>query len=281
MSSRKRTTPELWKALSNEIRRELLSYIGEKHVVSFTEIQSRFQMKVGTLYHHIDTLGDLITQDQTKRYLLTEKGRRAYALIEEELDVAAPGLQAYGRFSFFHVFFLRPLFQFIQRDAVRSLGFSILIFIGLTVVTYFLSVTPIFMFPSFVTPSYFAPIFFILSTVLTYALFEVLLILIFRRRQSKLALFQAVVISQIPLILLSVLVSFIADFEYPTSILQLEIWVIILFFFVQLFYAGLLMEAIIVVKEVRLEKAGSIALLAVLILNGLAFVIMNMLEVTI
>ena len=41
------------------------------------------------------------------------------------------------------------------------------------------------------------------------------------------------------------------------------------------------MEAIIVVKEVRLEKAGSIALLAVLILNGLAFVIMNMLEVTI
>ena len=281
MSSRKRTTPELWKALSNEIRRELLSYIGEKHVVSFTEIQSRFQMKVGTLYHHIDTLGDLITQDQTKRYLLTEKGRRAYALIEEELDVAAPGLQAYGRFSFFHVFFLRPLFQFIQRDAVRSLGFSILFFIGLTVVTYFLSVTPIFMFPSFVTPSYFAPIFFILSTVLTYALFEVLLILIFRRRQSKLALFQAVVISQIPLILLSVLVSFIADFEYPTSILQLEIWVIILFFFVQLFYAGLLMEAIIVVKEVRLEKAGSIALLAVLILNGLAFVIMNMLEVTI
>jgi hypothetical protein len=281
MSSRKRTTPELWKALSNEIRRELLSYIGEKRVVSFTEIQSRFQMKVGTLYHHIDTLGDLITQDETKRYLLTEKGRRAYALIEDELDIAAPGIQAYGKLSFFHVFFLRPLFQFIQKDAIRSLGFSILIFIGLVISTYFLSVTPIFMFPSFITPAYFAPIFFILSTILTYALFEVLLILIFRRRQNKLALFQAVIISQIPLILLSVLVSFIADFEYPTSILQMEIWVIVLFFFVQLFYAGLLMEAIIVVKEVRLEKAGSISLLAILVLNGLAFVIMNMLEVAI
>ena len=231
MSSKKRTTPELWKALSNEIRRELLSYIGERRVVSFTEIQTRFQMKVGTLYHHIDTLGELITQDQSKRYLLTEKGKRAYSLIENELDIAAPGIQAYGKFSFFHVFFLRPLFQFIERDAIRSLGFSVLIFIGLTVATYFLSVAPIFMFPSFITPPYFAPVFFILSTILTYILFEILTILFFRRRNNKLALLQAVVVAQIPLILLSILVSFISEFEYTTSILQMEIWVIILFFF--------------------------------------------------
>ncbi|NPD89802.1 MAG: helix-turn-helix domain-containing protein [Asgard group archaeon] len=281
MSSKKRTTPELWKALSNEIRRELLSYIGERRVVSFTEIQTRFQMKVGTLYHHIDTLGELITQDQSKRYLLTEKGKRAYALIEDELDIAAPGIQAYGKFSFFHVFFLRPLFQFIERDAIRSLGFSVLIFIGLTVATYFLSVAPIFMFPSFITPPYFAPVFFILSTILTYILFEILTILFFRRKNNKLALLQAVVVAQIPLLLLSILVSFISDFEYTTSILQMEIWVIILFFFVQLIYAGLLMEAVIVIKELRLEKAGSISLLAILVLNGLAFVIMNMLEVAI
>ncbi len=281
MSTKKRTTPELWKALSNEIRRELLSYIGERRVVSFTEIQSRFQMKVGTLYHHIDTLGELITQDQSKRYLLTEKGKRAYVLIEDELDIAAPGIQAYGKFSFFHVYFLRPLFQFIERDAIRSLGFSVLIFIGLTLATYFLSVAPIFMFPSFITPPYFAPVFFILSTILTYILFEILTILFFRRRNNKLALLQAVVIAQIPLILLSVLVSFISDFEYTTSILQMEIWAIILFFFVQLIYAGFLMEAVIVIKELRLEKAGSISLLAILVLNGLAFVIMNMLEVAI
>jgi hypothetical protein len=279
MSPKKRTTPEIWKALSNKIRRELLSYIGEKRVVSFTEIQTRFQMKVGTLYHHIDTLGELITQDQTKRYLLTEKGIRAYALIEDELDVAAPGLQAYGKFSFFHIFFLRPVFQFIETDAIRSLGFSILMFIGMTVGTYFLSVSPIFMFPSFITPPYFAPISFILSTVLTYILFEIFSILFFKRRKGKLALLQAVVVAQIPLILLSILISFIADFEYPVSILQFEIWVIILFFFVQIIYAGLLMEAVVVVKELRLEKAGSVTLLAVLMLNGLAFVIMNMLEV--
>ena len=61
----------------------------------------------------------------------------------------------------------------------------------------------------------------------------------------------------------------------------MEIWVIILFFFVQLIYAGFLMEAVIVIKELRLEKAGSISLLAILVLNGLAFVIMNMLEVAI
>ncbi|MHA1801122.1 MAG: winged helix-turn-helix domain-containing protein [Candidatus Heimdallarchaeaceae archaeon] len=139
----KKQPPEIWKALSNKIRRDLLCFIGEKRVVSFTEIQERFQMKVGTLYHHIDNLGELITQDSTKKYLLTEKGRRSYALIEDELDISAPSLPTYGKMSFLHSIFLRPVFHFIGNDPIRSLGFSILLLIGLGVGTYFLSFAPI------------------------------------------------------------------------------------------------------------------------------------------
>ncbi|MCK4897099.1 MAG: winged helix-turn-helix transcriptional regulator, partial [Candidatus Heimdallarchaeota archaeon] len=156
----KKQTPEIWKALSNKIRRDLLCFIGDKRVVSFTEIQERFQMKVGTLYHHLDTLGELITQDSTKKYMLTEKGRRSYALIEDELDVTAPSLPTYGKMSFLHSVFLRPVFHFIGNDSIRSLGFSILLLVGLGVATYFLSFTPIFLFPSFIVPDFFAPIFF-------------------------------------------------------------------------------------------------------------------------
>ncbi|MHA2357356.1 MAG: winged helix-turn-helix domain-containing protein [Candidatus Heimdallarchaeaceae archaeon] len=281
MKSMKRSSPEIWKALSNEIRRELLSYIGEKRVVSFTDIQARFQMKVGTLYHHLDALGGLITQDSSKRYLLTEKGSRAYALIEDELDVAAPDMQAYGRFSLVHNLFLRPVFQFIVNDSVRSLGFSLLIFIGLAVGTYFLSVAPIFLFPSYIQPDYFAPVFFILSTIITYLIFESLASLLFKRQMNKLALFQSVMVAQIPLILLSVLVSFVFEFEYTVSPLDMEVWILVLLFFVQLLYAGFIVEAIIVIKELRIEKAGTITLISVLVLNGLAFVIMNLLEVAI
>ncbi len=281
MESKKRSTPEIWKALSNKIRRDLLCFIGEKQIVSFTEIQEQFQMKVGTLYHHIDTLGELISQNHTKKYLLTEKGRRAFSLIEDELDVSAPSLQAYGRFSFLHNFFLRPVFRFINNDAVRSLGFSIMIFIGLTVATYFLSVTPIFLFPSFITPAYFAPVYFVISTVITYIITELVIVLIFRKTSNKLALFQSIIIAQIPLILLCILESFVFKSEYPTSFLQIDIWFIAILIIVQLIFVGLLIEAIIVIKELRIEKAGSAALLTVFIVNSLAFLIMNMLEVLI
>ncbi|MBY9001826.1 MAG: hypothetical protein KGD64_12985 [Candidatus Heimdallarchaeota archaeon] len=276
----KKQSPEIWKALSNKIRRDLLCFIGEKRVVSFTEIQERFQMKVGTLYHHIDTLGELITQDSTKKYLLTEKGSRSYALIEDELDVSAPSLPTYGKVSFLHSVFLRPVFQFIAKDSIRSLGFSVLLLILLGISTYFLSFSPIFLFPSFIAPDYFAPIFFVVSTVVTYLLIELFISVIYKRKTGKLALFQSTIFAQIPLILFCLLEALVFDFEYPVSPLQMDIWVIVLLMFVQLIFVGLLTESIVVIKELRVEKAGLAILFVVFILNGLAFLVMSLLEVT-
>ncbi|MHA1707942.1 MAG: winged helix-turn-helix domain-containing protein [Candidatus Heimdallarchaeaceae archaeon] len=281
MNTRKRTSPEIWKALSNSIRRELLCFIGDKRIVSFTDIQERFQMKVGTLYHHLDTLGELISQDAAKKYFLTEKGKRAYGLIEDELDVSAPSLEVFGKFSFLHSIFLRGLFKFINADPIRSLGFSLLIFVALTTATYFLSSSPIFLFPSYISPDFFAPVFFLFSTLITYAVVELFSIFIFKRKKGKLALFQAVIISQIPLIILSTLESLVFDFDYTISPLQMSVWVIVLLFFVQLIFTGLLLESIIVIKELRAEKAGVIALLTTFVINGIAFVIMNLLEFSI
>ncbi len=276
----KKQTPEIWKALSNKIRRDLLCFIGEKRAVSFTEIQERFQMKVGTLYHHLDTLGELITQDSTKKYLLTEKGRRSYALIEDELDVTAPSLPTYGKMSFLHSVFLRPVFHFIGNDSIRSLGFSILLLIVLGVATYFLSFTPIFLFPSFIVPDFFAPVFFLVSTIVTYLLTELFVSIIYKRKAGKLALFQGTIFAQIPLVLFCVLEALVFDFEYPVSPLEMDIWVIVLLMFVQLIFVGLLTESIVVIKELRVEKAGLATLFVVFILNGLAFLVMNLLEVT-
>ncbi len=275
MNSKKQLSSNIWKALSNQIRRDLLVFIGEKRVVSFTDIQSRFGTKVGTLYHHLDTLGELITQNATKKYLLSEKGRRAYALIEDELDVSAPEIQAYGKLSFLHTLFLRSVFHLIYADSVRSLGFTLLLFVGLTVSTFFMSTSPVFLFPSLISPAYFAPIFFVVSTLVTYILCELFSSFLFKRKKEKLALFQSVVIVQIPLILFSVLESLVVDFDYPISPLDLEIWLFVILIFTQVITLGLLIEAIIVIKELRIEKAGIVALVTSYTLNGLAFLIMN------
>jgi len=281
MISKKQSSPEIWKALSNQIRRDLLCFIGEGKIVSFTEIQNRFQMKVGTLYHHLDTLGFLISQDSTKRYFLTEQGKRSYALIEDELDISAPSQVAYGKFAFLHYIFLRPVFKFIKNDPIRSLGFTLLLFIGLLISTYFISAVPIFLFPSFITPDFVAPFIFMITTVVTYLICEALLSLLFRKTSGKLALLQSVIIVQIPMVLLTVILSFVFDFTYPTSLFELDVWFIVLIFIFQLFFVGFLLEAIVVIKEIRFEKAGVTALFVVFMINALSFIIMNLLEVSI
>ncbi len=281
MNSKKQSSPEIWKALSNQIRRDLLCFIGERKIVTFTEIQDRFQMKVGTLYHHLDTLGSLIAQDSTKRYFLTEKGKRSYALIEDELDVSAPSQIAYGKFAFLHVVFLRPIFRFIKSDSIRSLGFTLLIYISLLVTTYFISAVPIFLFPSFIEPNFVAPFVFMISTAVTYLICEFLLSILFRKTTDKLALVQGVIIIQIPLILLAVIQSLVFEITFPTSLFELDVWFIILIFIVQLIFVALLLESIVVIKEIRFEKAGVTALFVVFIVNALSFIIMNLLEVSI
>ena len=281
MSSRKQSSPEIWKALSNQIRRDLLCFIGEKRIVTFTEIQERFQMKVGTLYHHLDTLGSLIAQDSTKRYFLTEKGKRSYALIEDELDVSAPSQFAYGKFGFLHYVFLRPVFRFIKSDPIRSLGFTLILFIGLLVATYFISAVPIFLFPSFIEPNFIAPFVLMISTGVTYLICEALISLIFRKTTDKIALLQGVIIIQLPLVLLAVVQSLVFDLTFPTSLFDLDVWFIVLIFIIQLIFIALLLESIVVIKEIRFEKAGVIALFIVFITNALSFIIMNLLEVSI
>lgn len=271
----RRDDTNIWKALSNQVRRDLIVFIGEKGVVSFTEIKNKFGLKIGTLYHHLDTLGELITQDQNKYYCLTERGKRAYALIEDEIDVSAY-MAPVSKFTlFFQNFFLRPVYQFITKDSFRTLGFSLLIFIGLTVLSYFLSIAPFFLIPTYVTPAYFAPLILVLSTLVLYIISDLLISLIFNRKQGKLALFQGVMLLQIPLALLSIALYF-SDLEsYPYYPWELPVWLLLLFLLVQIYCLGMLIENFMVVKELRVEKAGFIALIITYFLNFLAFTVIN------
>ena len=152
--------------------------------------------------------------------------------------------------------------------------------IALGVATYFLSFTPIFLFPSFITPDYFAPVFFLVSFIVTYLLTELFISVIYKRKTGKLALFQSTIFAQIPLVLFCLLEALVFDFEYTISPLQMDIWVIVILMFIQLIFVGFLTESIVVIKELRVEKAGLATLFVVFILNGLALLVMNLLEVT-
>lgn len=266
---------DMWKALANKNRRDLLRFIGDKGIVSFTELKNYSRMKVGTLYHHLDALGPLLSQNADKQYYLTSKGEKAFNLIEEEIDINAARLMMTGPFSFVHSLLLRSLFKQIKKEPVKFFGFILLVFSGYVLLTQLSGIAPIFLFPSHIEPNYLAPILFVISTFVTYFLCQMIGIFFQRRKTGKLPLLQAIMLIQFPLILLSLIQWIVIDISYPQNPFSLELWFIVVLVFVQVVYIGLLIEALVVTKDLRVEKAGFIALVVVYILNVGAFLFMN------
>ena len=76
----------VYKVLSNAHRRRIIEMIGPEGKTSFTEMRKELGTSVGALYHHLDSLGDLITQDGQHKYSLTKQGKQAYKLMNEATD---------------------------------------------------------------------------------------------------------------------------------------------------------------------------------------------------
>lgn len=71
----------VFKALSNQKRRDVIRFIGEKKEATFTEIKDSSKVEDSpTVSYHLRTLDFLITQKDGK-YSLSELGRDAYSLI--------------------------------------------------------------------------------------------------------------------------------------------------------------------------------------------------------
>jgi hypothetical protein len=81
-----REEASVYKVLSNPHRRRIIEVIGPEGKTSFTELRKDLGMSVGALYHHLDSLGSLITQDDKHKYVLTKQGKQAYRLMSEATD---------------------------------------------------------------------------------------------------------------------------------------------------------------------------------------------------
>ena len=91
-----REEASVYKVLSNPHRRRIIEVIGPEGKTSFTELHEALGMSVGALYHHIDALGGLITQDDQHKYVLTRQGKQAYKLMIETSDQLSSDPSAYG-----------------------------------------------------------------------------------------------------------------------------------------------------------------------------------------
>jgi DNA-binding transcriptional ArsR family regulator len=71
----------VFKTLSNQKRRDILRFIGERKEATFTEIKNSIEIEdTPSLSYHLNALGCLIVQKSGK-YSLSELGQEAYSLI--------------------------------------------------------------------------------------------------------------------------------------------------------------------------------------------------------
>jgi len=84
----------LYGIVSHPLRRRVVELLGDEGPTGFTQIKSRLNVRVGTLYYHFDMLAGLVAQDSQKRYVLTEAGKDAYRKLRSAEYVQSTGLLA-------------------------------------------------------------------------------------------------------------------------------------------------------------------------------------------
>ena len=66
--------------------------IGDNEFSSFTNLKTELKVSTGTIYHHLDTLSQLIEQRDDKKYYLTDLGNHAYSSLKNNVSsIASPG----------------------------------------------------------------------------------------------------------------------------------------------------------------------------------------------
>ncbi|MCW4043887.1 MAG: winged helix-turn-helix domain-containing protein [Candidatus Bathyarchaeota archaeon] len=72
------------KILKDETRRKILCIIDEKGGIGYTDLMSALGfLTTGLLNYHLKILGDLVSKNETRQYVLTEKGKLASRLLKE------------------------------------------------------------------------------------------------------------------------------------------------------------------------------------------------------
>ena len=264
---RKSRASTVYAALSHPIRKRIIDKIRENGRAGFKDLKDELQVSVGTLYYHIESLGDLITQDSEKKYILTDKGMTALKMIESDEErfesmeeVGGPAESPF--IGYLKAFFLpKWLFAYISSSPKMGLmealviiaigSFSSLV-AGLEPILFFYNSRPRF-------SSYPLLLEFWAGWIVAFLLCEALTYVIYRRREEHLSLLSGVAFSYLPMVGYSLFWG-LCKFFYPELLLNPMAWRVLMLI-LQVWSMGLLSIAISISKALRIDRAAVVSFL--------------------
>jgi hypothetical protein len=242
--------------LNHPIRRKILRLIAEKGYATFTDFKNTLNLKVGTLYYHLDNLGDLISQDDQKRYLLTSLGIEALKLMERSENITIT--EDTVLFKAFYGISLKPIVDYILEKPKEFLPFGILIVFLLSYVTYLAELNTILLFFTKSSVALLSMV-FILSFIrwlYIYLFIEIFCGVIFKRNLFSLGTLTGSLCVQFPLILYVLLWRFGGIYLIGNEFFQLMFQL-----FFQIWLLFLITYVITKSKQLKIEKAFLISIL--------------------
>ncbi len=124
-------------ALGHELRRKIIKIIGDNEFSSFTLLKKELGVSTGTIYHHLDTLSELIKQKKDKKYYLKELGVHAYNSLKDDIKLIREKGFAIREFKsrFLRRLTSKRFIQFKKEDRI----YTILISVGILIIGTILS----------------------------------------------------------------------------------------------------------------------------------------------
>lgn len=260
-------------ALANPIPRQIVQILSERGKAGFKELRDILKINVGALYQHLDTLGGFVVQGIDRKYVLTDDGRAAI----DALTIGAEGLvfdgvqtpttesrlNSYSR----ELLFRRTVFNFLNRDPLRSLALSAIILALGGAVSFVTNLEPILLFylnpTQGIVKTWFL-LLFPLGWFITFVLADVLCNLFYHRSGGELSLINGTAYAMLPLLLIPSLLVVFQPFS--TLIRSTSIFTILVQVIIQVWVVCLLSGAISVSKGLSLKRATLVSL-AVMSLN--------------
>ncbi|MFQ5872051.1 MAG: winged helix-turn-helix domain-containing protein [Candidatus Geothermarchaeales archaeon] len=215
----------IYAVFAHPLRSRILKHLGEHGPTRSTELRRELDISVGTLYYHLDVLGELVTQDQRKRYLLTDLGAAALDMVASRDESISAYLPRKARLPLVDA--VAPfisgslLFRYILESPKRHLVEAVLIVVlgawlhagaRLLPEGVFLLQTPATSLEATLMRA-------VTGWLLTFLAVDLVAAILFRRSGGRISLLVGVAISQLPLIAFSGLwiatrsAFFVTDFD--------------------------------------------------------------------
>ncbi len=266
---------EIYKALSNPIRRKILRMIKDHGTISFSDLINKIQLEVGTFYYHLDALEPLINQTSERLYQLSSLGQDVLEIMHQmdrqTIRKHQPHQRSIAimRSLLYQIIVPSSLFQYVAKRPRRFIIEAIIVvFInawiiaaaGLQPFLFYVTSTPVPNFPLTLVS-------FIIGWIIMFLFIEGLMRFLFHNKYGTTTLFVLTAFIRLPFILYAVLWYFrdllfwISPLGWLFLQLVIEFWII--------------WFAILVTSNAKLARPEQAAIavltlrLLVIIINGL------------